>query len=212
MIIADIYYKYKIMPQLQEHMLKVGGVALLICNHFQNKLDNNLIISTCLLHDMGNAVKFNFNTYPKILGKKLVVEGKKIQKYYIKKYGVDADKATYKILKEISVSKKIILLVKSMGFSRTTETFKTKDFNIKICEYSDLRVSPFGVLSMIERLGEGINRYNNTFKQKYSPSKLKSMVNYTQEIEKQIFKHCAIKPADITEVKVKPLINKLRDY
>ena len=65
---------------------------------------------------------------------------------------------------------------------------------------------------MIERLGEGINRYNNTFKQKYSPSKLKSMVNYTQEIEKQIFKHCAIKPADITEVKVKPLINKLRDY
>ena len=36
--ILDIYDEYKIMPNLQEHMLRVAAVASLICDNFDEVL------------------------------------------------------------------------------------------------------------------------------------------------------------------------------
>ncbi len=53
MSIGTIYKKYKIMPQLQEHMFRVAAVALLICENFEDSLPKEDIVTACLLHDMG---------------------------------------------------------------------------------------------------------------------------------------------------------------
>ena len=66
MNIFNIYAKYKIPPQLQTHQLRVAAVAKTICEHLWPKLsDMRTIISTCLVHDMGNIIKFDLDKFPK---------------------------------------------------------------------------------------------------------------------------------------------------
>ena len=62
--ISEIYEEYKIMPNLREHMLRVAGAASLICDNFTEPLNKEEIISACLLHDMGNIIKFKLDYFP----------------------------------------------------------------------------------------------------------------------------------------------------
>lgn len=57
MKISDIYKKFGIPPNLQEHMLRVCGVVSFIKKHWNNadiKIDWDLVKKTSLLHDLGN--------------------------------------------------------------------------------------------------------------------------------------------------------------
>ena len=70
-------------------MLRVAAVASIICDDFGKPLDKKLVISTCLLHDIGNVIKFDFNSkvFPDSWfapqGKRYWME---IQKEFIEKY------------------------------------------------------------------------------------------------------------------------------
>ena len=74
MNILQIYKKYQIMPQLAEHQLTVAAVAEELLNHlsFPPKadpppaeiLDRHDVVAACLLHDMGNIVKFDLTKTP----------------------------------------------------------------------------------------------------------------------------------------------------
>ena len=74
MTILEIYEKYKIMPQLQEHQLRVASVAKTICDHLLVPVHTDHVVSVCLLHDMGNILKFDLQKFPqfgeKVLGDK----------------------------------------------------------------------------------------------------------------------------------------------
>lgn len=70
MLISQIYKNYNIPPGLQLHMYRVTGVAFIICNHFNEGIDRNTILSTCFLHDMGNIIKFNFDLLPELFEKR----------------------------------------------------------------------------------------------------------------------------------------------
>jgi len=70
--IQNIYDKFNILPNLRMHMIRVAGVANLICDNWHgNNLPNenwngkqlgrNDIIATALVHDLGNIVKFIFS-------------------------------------------------------------------------------------------------------------------------------------------------------
>jgi len=61
MKISEIYEKYQIMPQLQLHMFRVAGVASLITENLEKKIDTNSVIFTALLHDLGNMAKIKLN-------------------------------------------------------------------------------------------------------------------------------------------------------
>ena len=89
--ITDIYNEYKIMPHLQMHQLRVAAVASVICDSIDFDLDKNLVITTCLLHDMGNVIKFNLNQTKSVFGLSdgEVAEVKVIKEEFIKKYGED---------------------------------------------------------------------------------------------------------------------------
>ena len=64
--ITEIYDEYKIMPNLREHMFRVAGVASLICDNLEESLSKKEIISACLLHDLGNIVKFDLESTAKL--------------------------------------------------------------------------------------------------------------------------------------------------
>ena len=47
------------MPNLAMHQLRVAGVAMQICESLDTNIDTNSVVKACLLHDMGNIIKFN---------------------------------------------------------------------------------------------------------------------------------------------------------
>ncbi|OGM28046.1 hypothetical protein A2692_05260 [Candidatus Woesebacteria bacterium RIFCSPHIGHO2_01_FULL_39_95] len=203
------------MPFLQEHMLRVAGVSNLICDNFKLATDEKSIISACLLHDLGNIIKFKKNWYFKIF-KKTDPETwsglKEIKNYFIEKYGSDEHEATSAIIKEIGARDRILYLVKSIGFSNSIKIYNSNDLDLKIVAYSDHRVAPFGVTSLQERHIESRSRYTGHEESKYSLEKFDYLSSINKKIESQIFAHCNIKPEDITEEKVRPLIDKLRNF
>ena len=209
--ISEIYAEYKIMPILQEHMLRVAAVASLICDNFSEPLPKNDIITACLLHDMGNILKSNFKFFPESLEPEGLKYWQKIKDDFIKKYGNSEHEATIQIMKELGVSLNAISLVDKIKFSLLCNHCDNDDMSIKTIVYSDARVDPYGVVSYDERMNEAKERYKN---HKNNPGKkeLKKLVACGKKIEKQIFAKCKIKPEDINDETVAPIVSILRNF
>lgn len=211
MKIQKIYDKYKIMPQLQLHMLRVTGVATLIVENFRQDIDKNVIITVCLLHDIGNIVKFNLKKFPENLKPYGYEYWKNVQNEFIDKYGKSDYEATYGILKELNIPKKLFGHINTMEFRKAPENAKRKDsFEIKITQYSDMRVAPYGVANMEERLNEVQRRFMRNHG--ISDREFNKYRDGVQTIENQIFNNTNISPEDITDGKVARLIPELRNY
>ena len=212
--IQQIYNEYEIAPFLQLHMLRVAGVAGVIADNFEEKLDKENILSACLLHDIGNTVKFNIE----FTGKQDWAKGvdmEKLREYQarlISRYGQDEHNATYGICAEIGVSERVMFLVKTIGFSHSCGNLQSQDFAAKICGYADGRVTPEGIVSLAERLAEGHRRYRankNIIHPVAADGEFAKLFNCAMALEKQIFAKCKIKPEDIAEEKARPLIKSL---
>ena len=200
------------MPNLQEHMLRVAAVASIICDNFERPLDKESVISACLIHDVGNIIKFKqYLPFEKSETKK-PSRWEKVRAEFIKKYGNNEYKATYKILEEVGISRRVLKLVKAISFRHAGKTFISPYYEVKICGYSDMRVAPQGVLSLTQRLDEGVKRNTTLRTSKFSQKMLQVYISIWEKIEKQIFTRCKIKPGDITEEKVKPLIENLKNF
>jgi len=210
MKVTNIYENYKIMPQLQLHMFRVAGVASIICDNFKEEVDKESIIAACLIHDIGNIVKFDLRKFPQDLKPEGYEYWRKVQDDYFEKYGKDDHQATYKILKELGISKRLLNLINTMELRKASENVKKKGFEIKITQYADMRDSPTGVTSMEERLREAQERFmrnkgvNTGLFNKYKSS--------MQEIEIQIFEKCKVKPSYITNETVQPMLESLREF
>lgn len=215
--ITEIYEKYDIMPNLKDHMLRVGAVAYLICENIEPSLVNEKekrdIVETCLLHDMGNIVKSDFTLLSPSKSSDLrdikYWEDKKEE--YIRRYGKDDHEATMKILKEMRLNEDLILLSDKNRFSLTCENLYDPDFKIKIIQYSDFRVGPRGVISFLERMEDARKRYEHIPKFTLGNEREK-LTNCGKELEKQIFLKCKIKPEDINDLTVAPIIKELENF
>jgi len=210
MKIVEVYEKFRIMPQLQMHMLRVAGVSTIICDNLKIKVGRQNIIQACLLHDMGNMAKIKLDLFPEFAQPKGLTYWQKVLQEFIEKYGADDYVATYKILDELNISDKIQALIKSIEFANMDDISKGNNFGQKICIYSDARVAPFGVTPLEDRLSEVKDRY---IKNKGATEEFfKNLSNSARNVEKQIFSHCKIKPVDITEEKAKTLFSTLKNF
>lgn len=198
------------MPQLQLHMLRVAGVAKTISDNFQEKLDKKAVISVCLLHDLGNMAKIKLDLFPEFAQPLGIKYWENVLSEFKKRYGEDDYRATYTILKELGVARDIYELVQLLEFAKAPQTASGNDLELKICLYSDARVTPHQVVFLKDRLVEVKERYirnKGVGEEKYDQIS-KSLFS----IEKQIFDRCKINPEDITEEKVEPLIKSLRYF
>lgn len=211
--ITEIYEKYKIPPNLQLHQLRVAGVASLVCDSFDKPLDKNSIITACLLHDMGNIIKFNFDVFPiEFYGTKGRTYWEKVKQEFIERYGENEHEATYKIIRELNISEKITYLVKAFGYVRSQDTLSSEDYELKIASYSDHRAGPHGILSMRQRHDDGRKRYVLNKKARFDKDFFEARVSEWQKIEQQIFEHCKIRPEDITDENINPLVEELKSF
>ncbi|HBB49543.1 TPA: hypothetical protein DEQ22_01980 [Candidatus Nomurabacteria bacterium] len=207
--ITEIYKEYKIMPSLQEHMFRVAAVASLICDNFTEPLPKKEIITACLLHDMGNIVKFKLDYFPELNEPEGMKYWQKVQDEYIKKYGNNDHDANNKIALEFGMGGRILELINSISFFGAPSNVLDKDFAKKIVAYADERVSPFDIVSLEERFIDLSKRYAH---HSGMTSERKRFENALRDIEKQIFAKCKIKPEDITNESVAPIVVGLRNF
>lgn len=194
MIIKDIYSKYQIPPNLQQHMLKVAGIAKLIADSWgDNTIDSKILIDACLTHDMGNLLKFDLINKVNFLGEeaKNVEYWRKVKEEMAKKYGNDEHNATAIICKEIGLSAEAFWIVENWGFGNFEKVLKSDNWGYKIAVYSDHRIGPFGVVSLIDRFSEQRKRYelqkhNSGDLTAHLSDKSEFLANCAFETEKQL--------------------------
>ncbi len=208
-IISEIYKEYKIVPSLQEHMFRVAAVGYIICDNISLTLDKKEILTACLLHDMGNIIKFNMDVMPELLEPEGIEYWQKVKDEYVKKYGENEYIASTKIAEEIGVSKEVVELIASLSFFGAANIASGDDFRKKIIEYADQRVDPFGIVSMEERFIDLRKRYARFGED--TPERL-AFENDIRKMEQQIFAKCKIKPEDINNETVAPIITELKNF
>ena len=195
------------MPELRRHQLRVAGVAEQICLK-SSGVDGVAVVTACLLHDMGNIIKFDLAHFPEFTEPLGFEYWEGVKKMFIDKYGAEEHQATLKIAKEIGVSEKIITCMKSIGFSHTSENIS---FDIsmerKICAYADQRVGPHGVVSTEERLSDGRKRYGSPKERDWG--KYEDLCLNLSLLENQVLEKTGIGPVDISDKSISEYMEKL---
>lgn len=212
--ILEIYEHYKIMPNLALHQLRVASVIALIFRNLDFEVDKDVAISSGLLHDMGNIVKFDLNYFPEF-NKPLGLEyWQNVQNEYFEKYGRDEHEATQKILKELGIHPRVIEIDSKMIFGNLCIDKEGDDFELKLLHYADMRVGPYGILSFDERMEDARKRYENKLDDEMTREKDRREILLAcgKEIENQIFSHCKIKPEDITNQSISEILEEMKEY
>ncbi len=213
MKIQDIYQRYQIMPNLQQHMLSVAAVASVVCDHLDGKaVDKASVVAACLLHDMGNIIKFDLTVFPEFLEPQGFDYWQKVKENYIERYGENENVAVELILEELRVSDRVKELVQAISLLKAEDNFSSQDFEKKICEYADNRVGPFGVISIEERLADLSRRYDKKYLMDKDKEVRRRLFDYAHQMEGQVFEYCNISPDQITKSNVSDTIDSLKSF
>jgi len=200
------------MPILQIHQLKVAAVAKIICDSIPNFDETREVVTTCLLHDMGNIIKFDLGYFPDSVEPEGLEYWEKVQNEYIQKYGRDEHHATQMIIAELLNSEKIMDYANQVGFSKLQETKKDKSLAKKICAYSDMRVGPHGVISIQERVADGRKRYEGRRDRAINFDTFSVVVDALKEVERQVCGVSNMKPGDITDDVADKIAEELKNF
>lgn len=192
----EIYEKYKIPPNLQEHQLTVTCVAEIIAKNMTDvSVDTELILRACLFHDMGNIIKYDMDNFPELMGdeQSRIPYWKKVREEFMAEYGDETHVATSRIGREIGLSEEVMFLIENWGFSQFSRVDKSDDYNWKICVYTDHRVSPTGIVSLSENLAGKRKRYSKSGRNSsHISDKFEGLFESAENVERQIKEHCKI--------------------
>ncbi|MFA6064998.1 MAG: HD domain-containing protein [archaeon] len=162
--IKTIYTDYCIPLNLQRHMFLVAAVAEQLCDNSKDEVDKDNIVAASLTHDLGNIVKMDFEHENTLCllddeDKPKAEFYKKKKTEFVKKYGCNDLVANEKIVEELQVNERITYLFKNKGLEHLTHQEWKKDLGLMIFAYADLRVAPYGVTSLKERVHDFAKRY-----------------------------------------------------
>lgn len=209
MNIIDIYHKYRIPANLQRHMLRVGAVGKLVVDSFSDDLDGALVVKTLLLHDMGNIIKFKFDDLSllDVEDRVKVDEFVKLQAEFIKRFGSDCDLATEEIIREITNDEKIVDLCAHSHAEHMEEIINKDEWEKKIAYYCDMRVGPFGIVSVNQRFDDLDVRYGKSSERL---KKLKRFREICLIIEEQLQENTSVDIVEICEDDVRMIVENLK--
>ncbi len=212
--VQEIYTQYRLPAGLHLHQLRVASVAKLLCGSFPAVLAVDDVLKACLFHDMGNIIKFDTDTpgYGPLWGSEPMEYWKKVKQEYIDMYGPSEHKATVEIVKELGLSESVSHYIESIGFQNLESTRDSDSYELKICEYADLRVGPFGVLSLRDRIEDMRMRYQGRHHADMpeDAQKFEELTQAAFAVEKQIFDKTSLKPSDINDASVALIMEALR--
>lgn len=206
--ITEVYEKYKINKGLQEHMLRVASVGQLIYDN-KYKIDAKNIVSACLLHDMGNLIKSKIDVFPEMFEPEGIKYWSKAKEELIAVYGSDVHMATLTMVKEIVLNEEIVRIVDEMSFDRICEIAGGNDQELKIVLYADMRVGLHGIITIDERFDDIKDRY---VPHRFTSEELERRRRCAKRIEEEIFEQTTIRPEDIDNISVAPVIESLHNF
>jgi len=207
--IAEIYRKYRIMPNLQLHQLRVAAVGKIIAESLTVKVNTQSIIEACLLHDMGNILKFDLARFPQFTQEHGLSYWENVKKDMCAKYGHEEHAATQAIAAEVCSEPFTHGCLQAVGFSQAVKNASGTCLEHKICCYADQRVGPMGVLPLEERIAEGRKR---KAKPNDDIEAHERAINALREIERQVFSECQITPEAITDERVEKELKNLGGF
>lgn len=212
-----IYEHYRIPPWLQLHQLRVAAVAKMTADSFQEPLDSETVLIGDLFHDMGNIIKFDFGEgsgLRSLVGAENVAHWEKVKEEFVAKYGTIEKDATRAIAQEIGVPQGAITIIENIGWDKMHEVAASDSYEMKIAEYGDMRVGPFGIVSVRERAEDGLKRYRAHMQEKGEDPEVyfAKLAVAAETLEQQIFVHSSITPNDITDETIAPIIEELWEY
>lgn len=215
MTIKEIYKQYQIPPNLQEHMLRVAAVGEIITDNWQPKKEVNSqrIVRVLLVHDMAKIISFDFQKSKQLLESetKRADYWQKVQKTFMKEYGSDEEQATLKIASELDLTPEELTILEKIPQVNKQNPVNENNWELAICWYADLRVSPLGVTSFRERLEELIKRSRLKQIRKEEIMRLEGCLEYGLELEKEMQKRVRIRLKAITDSTIELLKEQLTD-
>ena len=213
-VIQEIYKKYSIPLNLQEHMLRASAVSKIITDNWRgSEINQKRIITVMLLHDMGNVVKIKVdNSKDLLINNKDSSFWKNLQRKYIKKYGTDDHIITYNILSELGLNKEYLWLVINKIFINNEMIAASKNFELKICAYSDQVSGPTGILLLQERFDELRERYGNNPLASINHPRIEYLISSAFKIENQIDNKTSVELKKITNKQLNKEFEELKDY
>ena len=213
-IISEIYKKYNIPSNLQDHMLRAAAFAELLSENWRGTPINlQDIMTTMLIHDIGNIAKMDFTNYNDSNEEKdSRVYWETIKKKFIRKYGADDHIATFNIASELELNPRILWLVINKIFVHNEMIANLNDYDLKICAYSDQRTGPNGIVSLKDRFEELKKRYGKKPNASINHPRSGYLIESALKIEKQILKNTSIGSADILNEKISERKNNLLKY
>ena len=213
MKITKIYRKYKLPRNLIEHHYRVAGVALFIADHWSGvKLDRNLVKTVALLHDLGNLVKYDLR--PQFTHLLKDSENKldywvSLQKKMVKKYGRNDYEATLGIARDLKLKPKALKTLEDLVKGDTKEIINFGSLELKTLLYADVRVSPYGVVSLPKRVNEWLGRYKDREDWRDKMSEIEGYWQLCFDLENEIDKNLSVPVAAINNNLIRHYLKEL---
>lgn len=216
MLIRDIYETYEVPPWLQTHQVRVAVVGKIVAEVSTQDIDSNLIISTCLLHDIGAIVKFDFGPLLQDKMKGLCPAADlphwiAVQEKIRARYGHEEHEATGNIIAELGFTDALALFG-DMGFSEMHRILAAGNRTAMIAQYADMRVGPYGILPLEERVNEVIERYADVPSWKARVDESRTYLPLAREMETRLFDGIQLQPEAIDNLTAAPAVAALWEY
>jgi|GEM_PF-1179117 len=151
-------------PLLVDHLWRVTSLAAKLLENWTGpKLSHQILLECMLLHDLGNLVKFDLSSSaPSYLMSQVELPFyRELQKTWRDKFGQDADVASSLIIADLPLKNSAVItqLITGHAAGTLTSTVESHNWLQKLCDYTDFRIGPFGLVTLTERFSDLKNRY-----------------------------------------------------
>lgn len=160
MTLPQIYSSYSIPGNLQQHMLRVAGLARLLTNHWQGpKINKQAIVQACALHDIAKPIDFEIDKQAQFgLSEQEIKDLVKLQQRLKADYGHNEHQIALKICQELGCAPRVGELIDQLDWNNLPELLIKNDVEVLLVVYCDMRIGPKGILSIEERHQELAHR------------------------------------------------------
>ena len=156
MKVNQIYKTYNIPPNLQRHMLRVAGLAEILSENWTGEtINKTAMVFACLFHDACKLLNFDLSR-PELFEEEAenIDYWRWVQTEIAHKRGTNEHKATLQVCKEIMLPTKAIQLIDNLEWCYINGILEYRNMESAITVYSDMRIGPFGIITLEERFNE----------------------------------------------------------
>lgn len=209
--IDDLYTEYELPEHLRMHMLWVSAVGKHICEHWDGPtVDTETLINVLLIHDIGNLVKIKPGKEYLGFDQGHTDEMFAMRQTLIDTYGDDDHAISNGIAQKLGMNDYAREILEQKIFMKNDCTAKSSDFTLKLAAYADQRVTFGGVVTLQERIEEGVERYKDRPGSSFNNPQTQEMIEHAYEIEKQIAQHYQGSLTKITNTTIAQNVDVLR--